>query len=165
MEALADSISLRALGLGATVIDILDGEVELVFVALGAAELGAAIGQHPTQPDAVLVVERHHPVVEDLGRGDRRLAVIELDEGHLGVGVDDRLLIDPAHALERADVEGVLGTAIAGTLALELAVRLLIGLGLLERDDLRLGQQDALLGYLGLEPPRSAALSSCFGAM
>ena len=38
---------LRALGLGAAVIDVLDGEVELVFVALGAAKLGAAIGQHP----------------------------------------------------------------------------------------------------------------------
>ena len=30
-------------------------------------------------------------------------------------------------------------------------MRFLIGLGLLERGDLRLGQQDALLGYLGLE--------------
>ena len=44
MEALADAVGLRALGLGAAVIDVLDGEVELVFVALGAAELGAAIG-------------------------------------------------------------------------------------------------------------------------
>src|SRR5262249_54285038 len=46
---------------------------------------------------------------------------------------------------------GVLGAAIAGALALELAVRLLVSLGLLERGDLRLGQQDTLLGYLGLE--------------
>src|SRR5262247_1451412 len=66
MEALTDSVRLRALGLGAAMIDVLDGEVELVFVALSAAELGATIGQHPTQPDAVLVAERHHPVIEDL---------------------------------------------------------------------------------------------------
>ena len=46
MEALTDSIGLRALGLGAAVIDVLDGEVELVFVALAAAEFSAAIGQH-----------------------------------------------------------------------------------------------------------------------
>ena len=38
VEALADSIGLRALGLGAAVIDVLDREVELVFVALGAAK-------------------------------------------------------------------------------------------------------------------------------
>jgi hypothetical protein len=47
MEALADAVGLRALGLGAGVIDILDRQVEFVFVALAAAELGAAVGQHP----------------------------------------------------------------------------------------------------------------------
>ena len=36
-------------------------------------------------------------------------------------------------------------------LALELAVRLLLGLGLLQRDDLRLGQHQAILGALGLQ--------------
>ena len=76
MEALTDSIGLRALGLGAAVIDVLDGEIELVFMALGAAKLGATIGQHARQPDAVLVVERHHPIVEDLGRSDRGLAIV-----------------------------------------------------------------------------------------
>jgi hypothetical protein len=35
MEALADSIRLRALGLGAAVVDVFDRNVELVFVALG----------------------------------------------------------------------------------------------------------------------------------
>src|SRR6185436_375915 len=56
MEALADAIGLRALGLGAAVVDVLDGEIELVFVALGAAKLGTAICQHARQPDAMLVV-------------------------------------------------------------------------------------------------------------
>src|SRR6266496_4930958 len=64
-------------------------------MALAAAKFGASVGQHPAQPDAVLVVERHHPVVEDLGSSDRRLAIIKLGEGDLGVGVDDGLLVDP----------------------------------------------------------------------
>ena len=76
MEALANSIGLRALGLGAAVIDVFDGEIELVFVAFGAAKLGAAIGQHARQRNAVLVIERHHPVIEDLGGGDRGLAIV-----------------------------------------------------------------------------------------
>jgi hypothetical protein len=76
MEALANAIGLRAFGLGAAVVDVLDGEVELVFVALGVAKLGAAIGQHARQPDAVLVIKRHHPIIEDLGCGDRRLAIV-----------------------------------------------------------------------------------------
>src|ERR1700751_250767 len=135
MEAFADSIGLRALGLGAAVIDVLDREIELVFMALGAAKLGAAIGQHARQADVVLVIKRHHPVIEDLGRGDRGLAVIELGEGDLGIGVDEGLLIDPPHTLQRADVEGVLGAAMAWAFAPDLAMRLLAGLGLLERGD------------------------------
>ena len=47
MEALADAIGLRALGLGAAMVDVLDREIELVFMAFPAAELGAAIGQNP----------------------------------------------------------------------------------------------------------------------
>jgi hypothetical protein len=81
----------------------------------------------------VLVVERHHPVVEDLGRGDLGLAVIELDEGDLGIGVDDGLLIDPLDPLQGADIEGVLSAAVARAFALELAVRFLVRLGLFER--------------------------------
>src|SRR5215469_5510446 len=46
MEALADSIRLWALGLGAAVVDVLNREIELVFMALGAAKFSAAIGQH-----------------------------------------------------------------------------------------------------------------------
>ena len=36
-------------------------------------------------------------------------------------------------------------------LALELAVRLLLGLGLFQRDDLRLGQHQAFLGAFGFQ--------------
>jgi hypothetical protein len=42
VEALADPVGLRALGFCSAVVDVLDGEVELVFVTLAAAELGAA---------------------------------------------------------------------------------------------------------------------------
>jgi hypothetical protein len=59
-QALADTVGLRALGLGAGVVDVLDRQVELLLVALAAAELGAAIGQHARPSDAMLVVERHN---------------------------------------------------------------------------------------------------------
>jgi hypothetical protein len=99
----------------------------------------------------VLVVERHHPIIENFGGGDRGLAVIKLGKSDFGVGIDDGLLIDSDHPFQGADIEGALGTAIARTFALELAMRLLVGLGLLERGDLRLGQQDALLRHLGFD--------------
>jgi len=37
MEAFADAVGLRALGLGTAMIDILDRDIELVFMALAAA--------------------------------------------------------------------------------------------------------------------------------
>ena len=45
METLADAVGLRALGLGPGVVDVLDRQVKLVFVAVAATELGAAVGR------------------------------------------------------------------------------------------------------------------------
>ena len=99
----------------------------------------------------MLLKEWQHPIIEQICRGDRRLAIIKLGEANLGVGVDGGLLVDAADALQVADVEGILGAAIARVLALELAMSLLLGLSLLQRDDLRLGQRQALLGALGFQ--------------
>ena len=46
VEALADAVGLRASRLGAAVVDVLDGQIELVLMRLGgAAEFRAAVGQ------------------------------------------------------------------------------------------------------------------------
>jgi hypothetical protein len=46
VEAFADAVGLRALGLGARVIDVLDREIQLVLVPFGiAAKLAAAVSQ------------------------------------------------------------------------------------------------------------------------
>jgi hypothetical protein len=78
----------------------------------------------------VLIEERDDAVI--ISRGDRRLAVIELGERHLAVGIDESLLIDPADPFEGADVEGVLRAAIAGALALELPLCLIALAGAFE---------------------------------
>jgi hypothetical protein len=38
--------------------------------------------------------ERHDPIIEQICRCDRRLAIIQLGEANLGVGVDEGLLVD-----------------------------------------------------------------------
>src|SRR5262249_17189083 len=107
MEAFTDAVGLRALGLGARVIDVLDREIQLVLVPFGiATELAAAVGQHAQQLDIVLLEERQHTVIEQIGRRDRRLAVVELGKADLGVGVDEGLLVDASNTLQVADVEG-----------------------------------------------------------
>src|SRR5262249_6776595 len=77
--------------------------------------------------------------IEQIGRRDGRLAVVELGKAYLGVG-DEGLLVDASNTLQIADIERILGAAVTWMLALELAVSLLLGLGLFQRDDLRLGQ-------------------------
>ena len=54
VEAFADAVGLRAPRLGTCVIDVLDGQVKLVFMAFGLASvLGAAICEHTTDDDLV----------------------------------------------------------------------------------------------------------------
>jgi len=60
----------------------------------------------------VLVKERQHPVVEQIRGRDRRLAIVQLGARDLRIGIDERLLVDPADALEIADIERILGTAV-----------------------------------------------------
>ena len=76
-------------------VDILERQIELVFMVLGVAAIfRAAIGQDAAELHLPCVIERHDAIVEEIGRGDRRLAIIELGEGDLGVGVDEGLLVD-----------------------------------------------------------------------
>src|SRR6516225_2425737 len=103
VEAFTDAVRLRALGLGARVIDVLDREIQLVLVPFGvAAELAAAVSQHAQELDIVLLEQRQHTVIEKIGGRDRCLAIVELGKGDLGVGVDEGLLIDAPNSLEIA---------------------------------------------------------------
>src|SRR3981189_2352391 len=90
MEAFADAVGLRAFGFGARVVDVLDRKMELVLVPLRiAAVLAAAIGQYAQQLDVIALEQRDHTVVEEISRRNRRLAIVELGAGNLGVGVDE----------------------------------------------------------------------------
>jgi hypothetical protein len=74
----------------------------------------------------MLLEERHHTIVHQVGGGERCLPVVELGERHLRIGVDRRLLVDAPHPFQRVDVECVLRHPVAWALALELAVCLLV---------------------------------------
>src|SRR6185295_7012785 len=73
-----------------------------------ATVLAAAVRQHTHELHVVALEQGDPPIIEQIGRRDRRLAVIQLGDGHLAVGVDEGLLIDAPDALHTADIEGVL---------------------------------------------------------
>ena len=86
---------------------VLDRQGKLVFVMLGvAAVLGASVGQDPTRFHLSGIEEGDHLVIEQIGRGDRRLAIVKLGKGDLRAVVDEGLLLDPSYALHVADVDG-----------------------------------------------------------
>jgi hypothetical protein len=65
VETLYEAKGLRALGLRATVIDVLHGQVPLILVALRVtAVVRAPVGEHTPARNLVLVKEWHPPIVE-----------------------------------------------------------------------------------------------------
>src|SRR3979490_561024 len=79
----------------ARVVDVLDRKIELVLVPLRiAAVLAAAIGQYAQQFDVIALEQRDHTIVEEISCRNRRLAIVELGAGNLGVGIDEGLLVD-----------------------------------------------------------------------
>lgn len=122
VEALANAVGLRRPGLGFSMLDVVDRQVQLIVVALGlAAIFRTAIGEYAQQRQSLGLQEGQYPVIEQIRRGDRRLGGVELGKRHLGVGVHEGLLIHPAHPLEGADVKGVLRSQIAGVGRFDLA--------------------------------------------
>jgi len=106
-EMLADAHSSRN-GWRRGRVDVLDSEGKFAFVAaVGAALFGAAIGENTLRYDAVLRVEGQDPAVSENGGHHRRLAIIELGEAGLGIGVDESSPIDPVNPFQRAHMECV----------------------------------------------------------
>jgi len=75
----------------------------------------------------VALEQRDHAVIDEIGGRDRRLSIVEFGANHLAVGVGEGLLVDPPNPLHVADIERILGAAVARMLALELAVGFLLG--------------------------------------
>jgi len=81
------------LGLG--VIDIVDGQIELVVVMFDfAAILRTTVCKNTQQRKFLIHEEQKNLVIEQVGGCNRRLGRIELSEGNLGIGVDKGLLIN-----------------------------------------------------------------------
>ena len=89
--------------------------------------------------------EGNDAIIQHVGRDQGIFAVVELGKGDLGVGVDKGLLIDPADALDRADIVGVLRSQIARMSGFDLAMRFFFLLGLFHGPYLRFGENLAWL--------------------
>lgn len=111
MESFADAVCLRMANLGFAMIDTFDGQVKLILMMLGFSFVfRSSVSEDPQQGYLVFLEEGQHPIIEHIGRSDGVFGLIELGEGHPGIGVDKGLLINSTDALDIAYVVGVLGT-------------------------------------------------------
>ena len=95
VEAFTDAVCLRTLGLDFGVINVLDGQIQLVFMCFPvSAVFGSPVREHPHQFQVVLLEEGNHPVIEHVRRHERVLPVVKFGESDFGIGVDDRLLVN-----------------------------------------------------------------------
>jgi hypothetical protein len=109
VHALDEAVGTRRADLRRAVLDALDGEEQLVGVALRlAAEVAAIVGQHRADGDAEVLVEGQDAIVQQIARRDRHLRRVDLREGEGAGDVEDDLYVDLADALQRAPVKRVL---------------------------------------------------------
>jgi len=121
------------------------------MVLLPATKFSPSVGQDTQQGDIMFFKERDHAVVQKISSYQSVLAVVELGEGDLRIGVNKRLLIDSAHTFKCAHIERILGTRIAWMSGLGITIGLFLLLGFLQSSRLPFGKNDTSLGGFGLQ--------------
>jgi hypothetical protein len=146
VEALANPIRLRPPGSGPTVVDVLDGQIKLIFVGLdGAAESGASIGEDAQRAHILVIEPGDDPIIQQIGRRERCAGRVQFGEGDLASSVDECLVVEATDALDGADILGILGSQGTRMIGLDLAFGFALLIGSLHRLQQGLGQDQILL--------------------
>jgi hypothetical protein len=92
-------------------VNVFQGQIQFIFMMFPAsAKLRASISKHPKQWNLLFFKERQYPIIKHVGWYPGVFAVIDLGKGHLGIGINKGLLIDPAHTFYRTNIIRVLST-------------------------------------------------------
>ena len=99
-------------------VNILDRSRQLIFMTIGTATIfRAPIGEDPTQRDLLFLKERHYLIIESSSSRQSRFPIVEFGKRYLAIGINEGLLIDPAHPLQRADIKGILRATVTGCIS------------------------------------------------
>jgi hypothetical protein len=140
MQARHDPIGWWALPLRAGMIEVFARHISLILVAIRTATvLRAPIGEEPPHRHSVSLKDRHPLISKSIGGCPRRLALVEFGKGPLTRGSNEGLLVDPASALQRADIDYTLCPTIARTCTLKFALRFFLDFSLTRPVALRAG--------------------------
>lgn len=152
MEALADAVRLPRHRLRFCMVDIVDGQIQLVIILLHLTTvLRSPVGQYSQHWQSLGLVERQYTIIKQVGGGERRFTRIQLAVCPFRVRIHERLLVDAAHTFQIAHVEGVLRPQIPRMYRLGFTTGIVIVRLLLQRCDLSLSKHDAFSGDLFLK--------------
>ena len=151
VESLDEAVGLWPTHARGSVFDAFQLQEQFVGVAVGPpAELAAIVAEHGLDPRTSGLERGQHFVVERLHGGDGQLVGVEPAPSVARAAVDDRLQVDAAHALERADHEGIDGDQLAGAAHLDLPFAEL-GAEALEQFDLLVAELDFVFADVTLQ--------------
>ena len=127
LKLLIDSVGLGRSSLRLRVVDVIQRKIQLIFVMRPiATELCTTVCENPQDGDPLSLIEREHPIIQQIRCNQRRLLGIEITHRMPAVTVDVGLLVDATHSLHVAHIEGVLTAQIPRMLRLDLAVGFLL---------------------------------------
>ncbi len=115
VQPLDEPIALWPPNLGGAMLDLLELKEQFIrMFVLTSAEFPAIVAEHRADLGIVSLEEGQHIVVEHMDCRDRQLVCIQAAPGIAAEAIDDRLQVDLADALERADEEGIDGHQLTG---------------------------------------------------
>jgi hypothetical protein len=103
VKALADAVGLWVIGFRLGVLDVVQGQVQLVIMLFWpAAVFRPTISHNADQPNALLFEEWQHTIIEQVGSSDRRFGRVQLDRRPIRVRIDKGLLVNASDAFDSA---------------------------------------------------------------
>jgi hypothetical protein len=153
LEALVDPIALGRFRLRLGMIDVLHGQIPLIFMILAVSAVPSTSVREDSQHlNAMLLEEGKNPIVEQIGGYGGVLPVIQLHEAKheakFAVGIDERLLLDAPNTFYIADEEGVLDSQILRMLGFDLSISFSLFYGLFQSRQLFFCKDPVFLNHL-----------------
>lgn len=105
----------------------------------------------------MLIEEWNYLAIEHIGCDQGVFAVIALGKRHLGISIDEGLLVNPANAFQVPHVKGVLSAKITGMFRFDLTFGFLRFFGLFPAPEAVSLSESALPGQPRLPMPSSAS--------
>lgn len=107
VKSLDKAISFWRFHLGSPMFDPVEVEIEFIGVCFGAAEFPAIIRQDRLHRQIKPLIEGQHVIVQDRNRGFRPLGDMQKAKGIGAIGIDNRMQVDLADALQVSHEESV----------------------------------------------------------